>query len=84
MSTLTTIRSELPNGAKLLAIHSNIYGYGVVLAETDRDYVTWRFYRHDLNSTANGNYFVKDHYDNPATALKAAEDDFKERTTDLI
>jgi len=44
----------LPNGALIIAID---FDAGVVLAQSENDYVTWSFYNQDLSSTASGHYF---------------------------
>ena len=51
------IGSTLPNGAILIAIN---HLAGVVLAMNPgsaQQYVVWNYYRHDLKTTSNGEYF---------------------------
>ena len=78
----------LPNGANALAVFRG-QDVGVVMATWREEYVTWIFYRDDLETTTHGNYFRFGHptdclADREAEAFKDAKADFLKRVTKYI
>lgn len=78
----------LPNGANALAVFRG-QDVGVVLATWREEYVTWIFYRDDLETTTHGNYFKFGHptdclAEYEAKAFEDARADFLKRVTNNI